>query len=55
VKLTYELHDSSATKSTITIDAPNITGAEQNLVLLDEELKPIAVLELQPGIDRRQL
>jgi hypothetical protein len=39
----------------VTVTAATITGAEQNIVLLDEDGKAVAVVELQPGVDRRQI
>lgn len=41
--------------ATVTIDAPNLAGAEQNLVVLDDSGRALAVLELQPGIDRKEV
>ena len=55
MKRTYELHTKDDTKATITIEAPSIVGAEQNLVILDESSKPVAIIELQPGIDNREI
>jgi hypothetical protein len=58
MKATYELRDKMGrgdVKATLTIDAPTITDAEQNIVIMDGPAEPIAVVLLQPGIDRRQI
>jgi hypothetical protein len=48
-------HDSHPrARAVITITCDMIAGAEQNLVLLDDDGHPIATLTLQPGFDRRQ-
>jgi hypothetical protein len=49
------LHDKSGAKATVTIAAAMVAGAEQNLVILDDDCNPIATLILQPGFDRREL
>lgn len=41
--------------ATITVDAPNLAGAEQDFVILDDAGRSIAVVELQPGIDRKEI
>ncbi len=55
VTRTFELKSKDGVKTRITITAANITGAEQNLVILYEDLHLVAVIELQPGIDRNEL
>jgi hypothetical protein len=55
VTRTFELKSKEGVKARITISAANITGAEQNLVILDGDDRPVAVLEMQPGIDRYEL
>lgn len=39
----------------VSVSATDITGAEQNIVLLGDDLKAVAVVELQPGFDRREI
>jgi hypothetical protein len=51
----FVIHNKSGTKATVTITAPMVAGAEQNLVILDDDGKAIAIVELQPGFDRREL
>jgi hypothetical protein len=51
----FVLHDKSGAKATVTIVASMVAGAEQNLVILDDDCNPIATLILQPGFDRREL
>lgn len=51
---TFMLTARGKTIGSITASADKIVGAEQNIVLLDAEGKPIAIVELQPGVDRRQ-
>ena len=55
VTKTYELKTTGGVKATIAITAPGITGAEQDLVILDEDNKPLAVVQMQPGTDRREI
>jgi hypothetical protein len=55
VTRTFELKSKEGVKARITIAAANITGAEQNLVILDGADRPVAVLEMQPGIDRHEI
>lgn len=38
-----------------TVSSPGVTGAENDIILLDSEGKAIAVIELQPGYDRREV
>ncbi len=52
---TFELKSEDGVKARVTITAPDITGAEQDLVILDEQDKPVAVIEMQPGIDRAEV
>jgi len=49
----FKNNDRENTSAVLNLSAPTITGAEQNIVLLDENLDPIAVIQLQPGYDRR--
>jgi hypothetical protein len=51
----YRLADRGTASATIRIDAPNFTGAEQDIIALDEREIPIAVIQLQPGFDRREV
>jgi hypothetical protein len=39
----------------LSVTAQIITGAEQDIVLLDEDGTAVAIVKLQPGVDRRQL
>ena len=39
----------------ITVSAPNVTGAEQDIVILDSDGKAIAVIQMQPGYDREEI
>lgn len=47
--------DGATVKARITIDAPDFAGAEQDIVILDADGKPVAVVQMQPGIDRREV
>lgn len=57
-KRTFEIYlthsHSDKPIATIIIEGA-VTGAEQNLVILDSHDKPVAVVELQPGYDRREV
>jgi VCBS repeat-containing protein len=53
--VSYQLESKDGVKAVVTITASNITGAEQNVVILDEQSKPVAVIEMQPGIDHKEL
>lgn len=52
----YRMADTQKTPvATVTIDAANVLGAEENLVVLNDVGLPVAVLNLQPGIDRKEV
>jgi hypothetical protein len=55
LKLFELLTGDGTVKAKLTIDAPNVTGAEQDLVVLDESGRALAVVEMQPGIDRKEI
>jgi hypothetical protein len=42
-------------RASITINAPIVTGAEQNIVILDDDGRAIAIVEMQPGYDREEI
>lgn len=41
--------------ASIVINAPSVTGAEQDIVILDADGKAIAVIQMQPGYDRQEV
>lgn len=41
--------------ASLTINAPNVTGAEQDIMILDTDGKAIAVIQMQPGYDRFEI
>ncbi len=53
--LIYANEDRAKAVASISVTADTITGAEENLVLLGEDGRAIAVIELQPGFDRREV
>jgi hypothetical protein len=42
-------------RASITINAPIVTGAEQDIVILDADGRAMAVIEMQPGYDREEI
>lgn len=56
VFLIYRMGDpEKQTVGSLCVTATKVTGAEQNIVLLGDDLKPFAVVELEPGFDRREI
>jgi len=47
--------DKETVVADFTISAPSLTGAEQNIVILGADSKAVAVIQLQPGFDRREV
>lgn len=41
--------------ATLKIKSNTTTSAEQNIVVLNDEFKAVAVIEIQSGYDRRQI
>jgi hypothetical protein len=50
----FKNNDRENTSAVLNLSAPTITGSEQNIVLLDENLQLIGTFIPAPGFDRRQ-
>lgn len=54
MKITYELINKIGIVS-IVVEAPMITGAEQDLILLDKDGKLLGSIVMGPGTDRKEI
>jgi hypothetical protein len=54
-KFSLRQKDGTVEVATIEVTATGIAGAEQDVVLLDATGSAIAIVQLQPGIDRKQI